>query len=711
MKLSASTFLVSCLLVVCLSLLASATATSAADGAEESYLPRQIQEILSQDGETPQSAFPEEPFGEPEETAQPSAELQSLLEIEPAEETDQATLEDIRTITFPDVTPGTPDADCISYAAHLGLLQGIEDGLFDPDGLVTRAMAVTVLYRMSGEETSSERSFSDVSPEDWFAPAVAWAAKAGIATGYEDGTFRPYLPVTRTQLSALLYRMAAYDDGRDYSAVLSRYQDSGSLPDYARESMAWALENRLFAGMVADTIYPKLSVTRAQLAQMLTALTAYSGGDALAETITDDLRVTLVSFTPQAHDLLQDAVNAAAKKYGAVGMQVAILHNGQLIDSFATGWATKNTDPMTVEHKIRVASLSKVDVAMAAMVLWDQGIIDLDESIGAYWGATMRNPYYKTTPVNIRSILSHTSSIRLFGDDVSLRRAAVKSKLTSSSGYSNVTPGSIYAYGYNNYAFGVLGMTLELAAGKNLNKVMEPIFSLMDLDVAYYSGDIGDPSLHTTIYRGGVANRSVATARNNVSPSTPGASGASFAGGFTASAKDQAMLVSLLANDGKFQEVPLLSERAVEFMESPMGYISDGGYYQCHPLRYQNDLYGRDTIYYHTGSAFGVYNLLSYDPDTGDGVVVLTSGASAAKDSRGIYAVCAAVSDTAYELMKDESQYLFTEYMDGYVLVEYASSQGQELAETAQSVETEYLIVTENGEEYVITTSPAQPEG
>lgn len=670
MKLSASTFLISCLLVLCLSLLAASPASSAVAGEEEPYLPFQTQETPSREGETPPSDTPEELSGEPGETTRPSDGAQTRTETDSAEGAGQVTLEDLRAITFPDVTPGTPEADCISFAAHRGLLRGVEDGLFDPDGMVTRAMAVTVLFRMSGEEAPAGRSFSDVSPEDWFAQAAAWAAKTGIATGYEDGTFRPYLTVTRTQLSALLYRMAAYEDGKDYSAVLSRYQDGGKVPDYGRESMAWALENRLFAGMVSDTIYPELSVTRAQFAQMLTALAAYSGGDALAETITGSLRVTRVSLSPEAHDLLQAAVEAAAQKYGAVGMQVAVIHGGEVIDSFATGWATRKTDPMTVDHKIRVASVSKVDVALAAMVLWDRGVIDLDESIGTYWGTTMRNPYYKNTPVSIRSILCHTSSIGAF-EEASLLKSAVRSRLTSTGGYSYMKPGELSSCNYNNYAFGVLGMTLELAAGKNLNQVMDPIFSTLDLDVSYFSGEIKASNLHTTIYQyGNSVGRDIATAKGNKAPSSPGANGAFFAGGFTASAKDQAALIALLANDGKYQGVPLLSKEAVELMETPIGYITDGEYYQCHPLRYQNGLYGRDKIYYHTGSAFGVYNLISYDPDTGDGVVVLTSGASAAKDSHGIYAVCSAVSDTVYDLLEDGGSCLLTEYTgDGYGLV------------------------------------------
>ena len=79
--------------------------------------------------------------------------------------------------------------------------------------------------------------------------------------------------------------------------------------------------------------------------------------------------------------------------------------------------------------------------------------------------------------------------------------------------------------------------------------------------------------------------------------------------------------------------------------------LSDGTY-QGLPLRCQKDIYGRETLYYHTGSAYGVYNCMSYDPDTGDGVVVLTVGASGAKDERGIYAICGEISQYVYAVTK-----------------------------------------------------------
>ena len=78
--------------------------------------------------------------------------------------------------------------------------------------------------------------------------------------------------------------------------------------------------------------------------------------------------------------------------------------------------------------------------------------------------------------------------------------------------------------------------------------------------------------------------------------------------------------------------------------------LSDGTY-QALPLRCQKNIYGRDTLYYHTGSAYGVYNCMSYDPASGDGVVVLTVGASGAKDDRGIYAICGEISTYVYNII------------------------------------------------------------
>ena len=95
-----------------------------------------------------------------------------------------------------------------------------------------------------------------------------------------------------------------------------------------------------------------------------------------------------------------------------------------------------------------------------------------------------------------------------------------------------------------------------------------------------------------------------------------------------------------------------MEEASIEQMETRIETPVPGGSYQALPMRYWPELYGREGIYFHTGSAYGVFNAATYDPVTRDGVVVLTSGASGAKDEYGIYKVCAAINEYIYNVIQ-----------------------------------------------------------
>ncbi len=104
-----------------------------------------------------------------------------------------------------------------------------------------------------------------------------------------------------------------------------------------------------------------------------------------------------------------------------------------------------------------------------------------------------------------------------------------------------------------------------------------------------------------------------------------------------------------MAADGRYEGIQLMTEESVRIMESRQEI--PGGSYQAIPMRYRTDIYGRDGLYYHTGSAYGVFNCISYDPETGDGVVVLTVGASGVQDSNAIYSICADISQYIYNII------------------------------------------------------------
>ena len=173
-------------------------------------------------------------------------------------------------IVFSDVKPSDWFFEDVSFVTRTGLFQGTSPNSFCPDRTMTRAMLVTVLYRLAGQPPVRSRSrFSDVSAGSWYANAVAWASANSIVTGTGDQTFSPDADLTREQLAAILYRYAAYS-GRylQNTASLSAYRDSAEISAYARDAFVWAVGSGLIGGSNAR-LMPLGSATRAQVAAIL----------------------------------------------------------------------------------------------------------------------------------------------------------------------------------------------------------------------------------------------------------------------------------------------------------------------------------------------------------------------------------------------------------------------------------------------------------
>lgn len=603
------------------------------------------------------------------------------------------TLERVRQTAFSDVPQDALYRDAAAYTACLGVLGGTSAGVWSPELYADRACAATALFRLAeAEERPCLSAFADVEPGSWYAPAVTWAAEEGILTGRTDGLFHPFDPITRGELALMLYRYAAAQ-GMDLTAPedhLAAYWDGDRVPEGTRQAMSWCLYSGLFAPITTREVHAGYAVTRGQLAQVLTGVKAPV--DPVAKEIYDAQLAKLSSVSQTCHAPLQAEIEAIAKDYGAIGLQVAVIEGGRVTDCFVSGRANDSqtmvedtktgttlvvdTGAMTREHKLRVASISKVAVAMSAMALAEDGKLDLDGSIGQYWNCQATNRAYPDTPVSIRSILSHTSSIPVYGDSTSRRYDSVQQRLAGGD-FAALKPGSIDAWGYNNYAFGVLGMTLELSQDRRYDDIADEYFFLpLDVDAGVVPGELDHPELIADIYRhGGEMGRSAQAQREMRYTYDIGDYGNYFCGGLTISAVDLAKLWAALAGDGVYEGQRLLSEQSVAEMETPLGTPYGEVFEQCYPLRLQRDIYGRNSLYYHTGSAYGVYNLASYDPETGDGVVVLTTGASAAKDSHGIYAVCGRISQTVYDALKDGSAE-YGEAEPSQTAVEYVDEKG-----------------------------------
>lgn len=347
---------------------------------------------------------------------------------------------------------------------------------------------------------------------------------------------------------------------------------------------------------------------------------------------------TLIMTPPKGKDSVKEYVDEIGKKYGAVGIQVAVIHHGVVGETYEYGYATKNSAPMTSENKIRSASVTKVAVGMTAMKMREEGIIDLDTDISEYWNSHI----YK--PITLRQLLTHTSSLR--DNKFTGTRYTILDQLKDKSSYRRSNE-----WLYNNYGIGVAGTTLELAANRTVNSyAKEKFFDPLGMDASFNSGEIKDKKLISTLYNPDDSVARAASVSANFKKREIGRSSAFFAGGLTISAKDLAKLTAILANDGTYEGVRYLSEESVKIMETPcLTAVSRGHEFeQCIPLRYQTDIYGQSRMYYHLGIAYGTLSLISYNPDTRDGVVIITTGANESHDERGIFRICGDIADYIY---------------------------------------------------------------
>lgn len=159
----------------------------------------------------------------------------------------------------------------VKYVYEKGMMAGTAADVFAPNATTTRAMIVTILYRLEGSPAVTGTSaFVDVPAGQWYTGAVNWAAANQIVKGTSATTFAPNDSITREQMAAILYRYAQYK-GYDVTkkADLSGYSDNGQVSAYAKDALAWANAAKLINGVTNTTLAPQGNATRAQVSAIL----------------------------------------------------------------------------------------------------------------------------------------------------------------------------------------------------------------------------------------------------------------------------------------------------------------------------------------------------------------------------------------------------------------------------------------------------------
>ena len=169
-------------------------------------------------------------------------------------------------LPFTDLQPGAWYYGEVRRALEQGLFQGTSASEFSPQGAMTRAMVVQVLYNLEGKPDAPEGDpFTDVAEEAWYRDAVVWAAEEGIVTGTSETRFAPNRAMTRQELAAVLWRYAGSPEA---AGDLSAFTDGDQAADYAQTALIWMTEQGLMQG-TDNCLQPRATATRIETAVIL----------------------------------------------------------------------------------------------------------------------------------------------------------------------------------------------------------------------------------------------------------------------------------------------------------------------------------------------------------------------------------------------------------------------------------------------------------
>ena len=177
-------------------------------------------------------------------------------------------------LPFTDVKADAWYYEAVQYVYEKELFAGVTTTTFEPNAPMTRAMLVSVLWRLEGRpEASGVNPFSDVQDGKWYTSGVLWAASKEIVSGFPNGTFAPDDSITREQMASLIMRYATYK-GIELAqgASLDSFVDADKVQGWSKEAVAWAVAAGIISGNKQGDVYtlaPQASATRAQVASIL----------------------------------------------------------------------------------------------------------------------------------------------------------------------------------------------------------------------------------------------------------------------------------------------------------------------------------------------------------------------------------------------------------------------------------------------------------
>lgn len=337
---------------------------------------------------------------------------------------------------------------------------------------------------------------------------------------------------------------------------------------------------------------------------------------------------------------LDDQFAKLLKGHKATGAVICVAKDGEIVYEYYYGYAHKGIkEKVSEETYFRTASVTKLITGIHVMQLVEQGKLDLDESIGTYLGYPVYNLYWPDTPITLRHLMSHTSSLRPYGSYSNSRKLLgdlINAENKAKGNWYDYAPGT--KYDYSNFGAGIMGSLIEAVTGKNINdSVTEELFKPLGIDAAYHATLLGTPEKIASIYNADgttAKGRSAYLAETWDGSVNPESHYRITIGNIWIRGRDLCRLGILLSQGGTLDGVTILKEETVQAMmadQQGVGYVQCSTPYGLCINRVDNLLEDR-MIYGHQGLSGGILCNLYFDPQTQFVFALITNGSSTNMD-------------------------------------------------------------------------------
>lgn len=363
---------------------------------------------------------------------------------------------------------------------------------------------------------------------------------------------------------------------------------------------------------------------------------------------------TIMSIYEYFPDLFADLYDISSEFETAAVSMVAF--DSRLGEFFTFQYGYADIDEhraVDLETRFRVASSSKLVTAICAMILVDRGYIDLDEDISVYLGYSVTNREFPQIPITMRMLLQHTSSVfdsatyQISRD--SNTEEPLGELLQSGESFRNRAPG--VEFEFTNFGFAIIAGVCEAVSGMSFDELARSLlFEPLGIDAAYLASSLSDRNNIAVLYnRRHSVTQSVETQLETARSGMLGYDIHLYQGNLTISAIDYARVLAMIGNHGVYKDVRILSENAANMIH--ITNVQGPNYMQGLGVRFSNGGFGDGTMFYwHTGSAYGTFVQVMYTfvGEGSRGIVVLTTGANAARMDNGFLDVCSRLAQEAW---------------------------------------------------------------